>query len=146
LETTEVYLERLQKVADSNFYEITKNSMRVKFWFGYYNSSTENDCGTTGCLLGELPLIFPEKWRFDNRGDPNFIDTLRGDNFLVSLQAMEFFGLSENQCYHLFYPNRQLIETYGGELLVESSTREEVIANLKIFIEKVKSGEVELGN
>jgi hypothetical protein len=160
----EIYLERLQKLANSNFEEVIIGTNRERFSFAVLNSGVtdEKGCGTAGCLMGEFPMIFPE-FMFSSKavGLRLNCDLAKvNGNFefkeseLPEIGAFDktdkyvclFFGLTPEQEYHLFYPHCQKPELYGGRDLSHAATREKVISNLKIFIEKVKAGEVKLGN
>jgi hypothetical protein len=153
LEIKEIYMERLRKLADSDFEEIIKTTPRKRFDFRCVNySETANHvegCGSAGCLMGEFPLIFPENWEFVS-GDVKFIGDSSGnsndDGAIVDDDVCSFFGLDDAQYRHLFFPNRQIPVHYGGRVLRSFSTRKEVIDNLKIFIENVEKGIIKIGN
>ena len=50
--------------------------------------------------------------------------------------SANWFGISAEQFYHLFVPDRQKIEKYGGKTLNDNATRYEVAANIRIFVTK----------
>ncbi len=115
-----------------------------KFDFNTFNtfdgSPETNNCGTAGCSFGEVPA-----WCKEVHFSPysqalvyDHDDECRGSAFI----AQGIFGLNENEYYHLFMPEEQNTNLYGGELLFEHSSKEEVNENLRIFIEKVKAGEI----
>ena len=35
------------------------------FDFAQYNSGNQAKCGTAGCAIGELPILYPDKWKFE---------------------------------------------------------------------------------
>jgi hypothetical protein len=96
-----------------------------------------NDCGTAGCMAGELPGLFPE-WEFFLK--PDFSDApgvrLKGEFSDLGLiyGAMWFFGLERTEVLDLFFPAGPLEETAGR--LPYEATREEVAANLRKFIRR----------
>jgi hypothetical protein len=67
----------------------------------------ENMCGTRGCALGELPIAFPDKWKFVRGLDhlkhyhPRLINSSR---WSLYSDAKAFFELDEKQLDYLFYP------------------------------------------
>ena len=122
-------VERLEKLAEH--LESGQLGHEV-FDFSTYNNSGEPSCGTAGCALGECPIIWPNKWRFDRDGAP----IIKSKPFPHS-SATVFFKIDSDEAGHLFYPNKQKPNLYGGKELDETATRYEVAANIREFI-KVK--------
>jgi hypothetical protein len=140
----ETVLARLEKLANSDFEEIKRISNRKKFDFSNINGTDNRaldslGCGTVGCLMGEIPIIFHDDFFFSHNGD-----VISKHRPFTGGGIQEFFALRNDQKNHLFYPRSQQPELFGGEYLETTATREQVIANLKIFIEKVKLGEIML--
>lgn len=52
--------------------------------------------------------------------------------------AQEFFGISEDEAYHLFIPGRQA-EHLHGAVLDGTATKEQVAANIRTFVAKKES-------
>ncbi len=101
-----------------------------RFDFDFYNDASDR-CGTTGCALGECPIVWPDDWYFHLHKV-----ALRGETSSdVRDSAALWFGCSKDAAEHLFYPSEQLPEFYGGEELGEKATREQVAANIRAFIE-----------
>lgn len=106
-----------------------------KFDFGTYNNVSVAKCGTAGCALGECPILWPRYWKFTTTGvtRPQFQDSF----FSEGDSAKEWFGLSEEESNHLFYPRGQQPEKFGGAgELPGSATRKQVAANMVAFIKK----------
>lgn len=40
------------------------------FNFAFYNDRFINKCGTSGCAIGECPIVFPDDWIWTEDGDP----------------------------------------------------------------------------
>ena len=106
------------------------------FDFSTYNSNGASSnyapvCGTNGCAIGECPILFPEDWKFDNDGMP----------ILLNGTVRDFFEITNEQYLHLFIPEDQQPEKFGGKILDGSATRYEVAANIRAFIERLANAE-----
>lgn len=103
----------------------------------YDQDDSESVCGTAGCMGGELPIVFPESWEIQRNC------VFRTGDIDYGLSPMDqikrFFNLTESEAYHLFMPDYQAPELYGGVLLHNHATKEEVTENLRIFIELYKN-------
>ena len=96
-----------------------------------YNGVEISNCGTAGCAIGELPAV-----------DHNRFSFKRGYVWdMITSKAVDFesnpFNLSENEYDHLFLPNNQK-PYFGGSLLGDTATKEQVANNIQIFIDKFK--------
>jgi len=93
--------------------------------------------------MGECPGLFYQ-WHFSN-GVNDFVpvlkdikkhlsmnETIRGSGPDVSGKV--FFGVSYFEYRHLFLPNQQIINRYGGNRLNELSTKQKVSANIRDFV------------
>ncbi len=110
-----------------------------------FDFSTVNDiflpkCGTAGCAIGELPIIWPNNWKWSISGSISFIDKHYDDlDECVDECVGEWFDLDEFMVYHLFYPENQKVRVFGGVELTESATRYDVAANIRAFITKMEN-------
>jgi hypothetical protein len=118
--------ERLQKLAEHLLHGKLGHE---SFDFGIYNNTEEPFCGTAGDAIGECPIVFPEYWEFDEYGYPMTQNELDTEN-----SGMAFFDLTLDEFEHLFYPNAQDTELYGGKRLKRNATRYEVAENILAFI------------
>ena len=104
------------------------------FFFGCFNNKV-NACGTMGCMAGELPVIFPNDWYFDEYKDVRLI---HGLNFGVKIDLKEFFNITKHEAEHLFYPGMQdsKIDPYFFDHrdLPPISAKEAVVENLRRFL------------
>lgn len=122
-----------------------------KFYFGNWNVDEKlsplhtNGCGFAGCAVGECPQAFPQQWRWKD-GQP----TLRTIEHTIDPpieSAQEFFGLDEDEMNHLFIPSFAYVSggsrfsvrnqrpwRYGGRVLGNRATKEQVAANIRAFI------------
>lgn len=127
----------------------SENVAHPVFDFNTYNANAFSDennnlypkeefkvrnCQTNGCMLGELPAIWPKNFGWDLSGIIEFkSEELRGSKI-----AQDWFDLDTQEAYHLFMPNEQIPKEYGGKYLDIHATKEEVIENLEIFIARLK--------
>ena len=102
------------------------------FNFNTYNNITEPECGTAGCAIGECPIIWNE-WVFGYMGSPLLNNT---SGSMVSASGKEWFEIDSDEFKHLFLPEKQNTEIFGGRILTDETTREQVAYNIKAFIDK----------
>jgi hypothetical protein len=99
----------------------------------------ENGCGTNGCAIGELPVIFPDDFVYDTDGDVIVTNPKEGVyQSSVWEEIDNFFGITSNMSNHLFVPEAQDRYKYGGNELDKEATKEEVADNIAAFIEVVE--------
>lgn len=91
-----------------------------KFDFSRYNSRGDDRCGSAGCALGEAPVLWSRDWcwkagvpelrlgrRLGRKGALDTTSTLERQRRLVrtaTLDAAQWFGITEKLAYHLFLP------------------------------------------
>ncbi len=138
-------LENLKK-----HYEHIKNGKLIhkEFKFNKFNSidgSKETDfCGTQGCSFGEIPAWNKDVlFNFENYYKIEYYFKYKNVGMNCIEIAKELFGINEEEFDHLFLPNNQSTSKYGGKALTSYATKEEVNENLRIFIEKIESGEIQ---
>lgn len=109
-----------------------------KFDFTTFSrNATVNQCGSAGCAIGECPDIWPNDWKWNLGGYNIDAVTLKGDTDYDSFEgAEEWFELSYYECRHLFSPDEQRIFVYGGKVLGNKATANQVANNIKAFIDK----------
>lgn len=112
------------------------------FDFRTYNSDiTSNEgsygpyggiCGTNGCQIGELPIVWPERFEFDCFG----VSVKNASMVEMVDLTKNFFGIYENgiEYSHLFLPIHQNTIDYGGKTLNTNATQYEVADNNEAFI------------
>lgn len=115
-----------------------------EFNFGVFNAIKDYEealdfpfgqiCGTVGCLAGEFPKVF-KNWRWSGEGV--CLTTKRGEMHM-DYALIDFFGITEREGDHLFYPGYQdkEIDPYYNShfILDEEATKEEVVENLRRFL------------
>ncbi len=124
--------ERLLKLAE----HLESGKLGHKeFYFGNYNVGEFDGrgCGTSGCAIGECPIVFKE-WKFDDNGTP-----VVGKSQTAESSGTKFFNISISEYEHLFYPFSQNVEMYGGNTLGYSATKEQVASNIRAFVAKMES-------
>jgi hypothetical protein len=114
----------------------------IFFDFTQFNWGNEvvNQCGTSGCAAGELPILFPNEWKFYD----NNIYLKNKSIGITKSDVCSFFGIGFEMFRHLFLPMLQHKKLFGGKILYNKATKEEVADNMAIFIEKVEKGEITL--
>ncbi|MES2212604.1 MAG: hypothetical protein V4490_05645 [Pseudomonadota bacterium] len=117
--------ERLRKLADHLLHGKLGHE---KFDFSQYNNTEENICGAAGCAIGECPIAFPDDWEFGSDGEP---ELMAGEE--TELSGKIYFNLDRSQYRHLFLPEDQDTEEFGGEWLSDSATKEQVAHNILEF-------------
>jgi hypothetical protein len=107
--------------------------------YGYMDMvATPYTCGTNGCAIGECPILFKSLWKFDANGLP----ALRGKgpaNLWPEYSAEIFFSLQHDECIHLFIPEEQATDRFGGCYLDEHATKKQVAKNIREFVALFKS-------
>jgi len=132
-----IHKDRLLKLA--NHLKSGKLGHKV-FDFSCVNFSSDGiydskGCGTCGCAIGELPFVFPRRFMF--RKDCGvFILEDRIKGTLNTDGTLDFFGLCQNEAFHLFFPKYQNIVEYGGKSLNSVATKTQVAKNILAFIKK----------
>lgn len=117
------YLEK-GKFIHSNFDFSTRNSYPA---LAIPHKFIPN-CGTSGCAMGELPAL-DSRFTFEKWGSMLFI----GKPTNVTTTA-KYFGVSDIVIHHLFYPESQNVAKFGGYVLDDFATKEEVLYNLREYL------------
>ena len=116
-----------------------------EFFFGFFNSGFPQDlrywefarlrnCNRAGCGLGECPFVFPS-WSFNYEHQPVSAEAEHS----TSLSAGLFFSLTQIQYEHLFVPDRQIPEIYGGQRLNKYASSKQLAENIFSFCKVIKS-------
>ena len=112
------------KVFDFNIINSNKSSN------GYELLRSPNTCGTHGCAIGELPIVFPKIFNFSISG------VIGRKKRKCSIE--DFFDIDESQYFHLFGPYLQVSEWIPEGLTSghfgKSATRENVAKNIRWFV------------
>lgn len=102
------------------------------FDFAYYNldksgfnSGPTNICRTNGCAIGEMPIIWPRRFKFWSNGVIPYREGMP--------TTREFLGLV-NQDYEVLFMPRS-IPTHEGFGLPSWATKEEVAEQIKKFVQ-----------
>lgn len=100
-------------------------------------------CGTAGCALGELPVVWPDAWDF---GEPlttmsfNYSVRLKSQDWSYACGlsahsgACEWFELSEDEVSALFYANKILAGISPIQALPNSATAKQVADRFIAFV------------
>jgi hypothetical protein len=104
-----------------------------KFDFSTINNDI-NICGSAGCALGELPILYPNDWIFKNE----VVYLIKDSNYSSFSDASKFFNIYESLSMHLFCPMCQDTELYGGQYLNRHGTAKEVSDNILAYCELVE--------
>lgn len=124
--------ERLQKLED----HLREGKLFHKeFDITLWNDTTSAMCGTSGCAIGELPELFPDKWGWRHDGMP-FLKSSRFNT--VGINGSKFFNLEPDEFDHLFVSHSQDVNSFGGEMLRRNATPLDVANNIHEFLEITK--------
>jgi len=138
---SKIRFDRLQKLAD---HLMSGELGHDYFDFGVYSRGARklNSCGTSGCAIGECPVVFNRSWAF-KKGYPHLI---RNSALSVGNDAKKFFGIEYKMYQHLFEPSyitnpyaHQAPSRFGGKILYANATRKAVAKNILAFIKKVQT-------
>lgn len=119
-----------------------------KFDFTTINTLNEEDvhkCGTAGCAMGEMPIVWPEQWGFFRTmvGKKTTEVYEEGEWDFSDHAIARWFGVYDDheepsELMHLFYPNEQCTTIFGGKHLEDDATKEQVADNIDAFIRKCR--------
>jgi len=122
--------ERLEKLANHLLTgQLGHKNFNLNNWnTGFKQDESFNQCGTTGCAIGECPIIFHKYWTFEpNDGLPILKQKPEERKHgIVWDSIMTFFGISHEDALYLFDS-----QTYELE---EFTTKEEVAERILNFI------------
>jgi hypothetical protein len=129
--------DRLLKLADH--LEAGRPGGHKKFDFTviHYNHGDENHCGSVGCALGELPVLFPKSWEFSGEG--NYESILFANKNYNFPAAEEFFGITENDVNDLFVPVQKRW-WLRGSWLKKNTTAKAVARSIRTYVAARKAG------
>lgn len=135
----EIKTDLLRKLAD---HLMTGELGHERFDLTTINGDGAGCCGTAGCAIGELPILFPDDWQF---GDYILEIHLRHDSDGSEWRDVEqYFGITDEMSTHLFSPygkkTYQKPDLYGGVMLERDTTKEIVASNIIKFCELAESG------
>lgn len=95
--------------------------------------ATGGVCGTHGCAIGELPIVFPESWYFQENGLPRlkveYVTKFAG----TGRDVIEFFGVSYGELCGLFYDGKRECPWNKHKLGTQPS-RAEVAAGIRRYV------------
>ena len=92
-----------------------------------------NKCGTNGCAIGELPLLFPRSFKWKDMED---------QSESVFKKVVKFFGITDHESEHLFIPYEQCTDLYGGTVLGDNASRTHVAKNITVFLRLEKAKKI----
>jgi len=124
-----------------------KHLFHKEFDFGEFTEGKMdkegNYCGSVGCAMGEIPAVWPNEWRWEPYLDgTDIVDIVHKSQQDIDADTdydviAEFFSITYEQVYHLFEPNEQDTDNFGGEDLNRSATAEQVAANIDAFVKEM---------
>jgi hypothetical protein len=120
----------LQQLAD---HLETGELIHEKFDILWFNKLPQKEhkypnCGTVGCAMGEMPAL-DDRFTFDTSGVLCF---LNHDVYVIDIAI--YFNISEEAACHLFFSKLQNPPLYGGKVLGDYATKEDVIFNIREFL------------
>lgn len=102
-----------------------------KFDFTTINDDEPNKCGSAGCALGEMPIVWPKLLKFSDWSGVTFIDEPRYGRATYET-AESFFGMDSEDIANLFSPG--YIHKEWGRKLGDRATAVQVAANIRAFV------------
>lgn len=94
-------------------------------------------CGTSGCAVGELPIVWPDRFKFDPVG---IVDRETYNNNFYA--AEKWFEITGKESEFLFVPvgyadiDEDDEDYVDGYLLSPEATKEQVAERIRMFVEK----------
>lgn len=155
---TKIRTDLLRQLAD----HLINGQLGHKVWdFSTFNNISIdqgpiNACGTNGCAAGECPILWPDKFGFMGRSI-----ILKGKSKTDFVALAYFFNIEAQMADHLFCPSEreynnyldeytddweelfQMVDLYGGQILDNKATKQEVVSNILIFCDKAEAGQFE---
>lgn len=151
---TSVHEKRLLKLAAF----LRERVPRKKFDFNHIMREGANppqvailkteDCGTTGCAVGWMPVCFPRDFAW-NPWVGNQLEVVNKKTHKDDLDAaQEWFGLTLNETMYLFYPEGYY-EVYDSDGVLfkqihnnlgEDATPKQVARHIERFVKAKKAG------
>lgn len=87
----------------------------------------------------ELIHLFPDEWGIDEEGFPCWIED--SDMNPVS-SVVKFFGINLKVLRHLFIPDQQHIDAYGGKRIKQDATPQQIAFNIYELIGQEKAFQI----
>lgn len=133
--TPELSRQRLLAIAD----HLDKPQQQLHCdTFSFTSLCEITHCGTSGCAMGEAPVIFPEHYAYPKLTDEDgvMLPYLKGDGRSVGFTFPDFLGITQYHANFLFYPVPYKDELQGSGVirLKGSATKEEVAANIRRYV------------
>ena len=138
---TETGARRLLKLARHlEAWKKSKKKGHKFFDFSKITDSTEKGkCGSSGCAIGEMPIVFPKHLAYNGTNkDTGYITIkLKGTRKVDFNAARRFFELKKNDSFVLFAPDNQDFYEYrdvGLNYLCDNATPKDVAGNIRKFV------------
>ena len=105
------------------------------FDFALINDAQGPECGTRGCAIGELPIVFPDEWKFSSRGSV-FMSSPLEERRVNESGVRTFFSLSDKEYLFLFTPfdGPHSYMPIWYKVTDTEAKKEEVAANIRRFV------------
>jgi len=104
-----------------------------------FGPTKPNGCGSNGCAIGELPMVFDE-WKYQCDGSIRRLSFNGKSTEYGPWEDVEsFFDIDSDASDHLFLPEEQNVAAFGGEYLEVDATRQQVAFNIRAFVKKMES-------
>ena len=115
---------------------LTTEKIPGRRWdFRYVDNQEKNNgfsCGTAGCSIGELPMAFPESFRY-RYGNPAPV-SINNSSTPIQMAAIFFdIGMEEANGLFNFHENEEIYPGYKP--LSETISRKKVADGIKKFLE-----------
>ena len=92
------------------------------------------NCGSAGCAIGELPGCFPRSFFIHNGVVVHRQRNTEGQRIGGIISTEQFFSVTRTEARHLFLPENQIPDMYGGDYLDHLATPSQVADNILAFV------------
>lgn len=136
---TILQIERLKKLADhlkvctQPEYNLSAEMEDREIEIGIYERAIPSHHGH---VLEECLCVFPDEWTRNEEGQPVWMEDIASRTPISS--AVLFFGLSTGAFLHLFGCGTQYIILFGGDVLNEKTSFQDIAKNITDLVETLE--------
>lgn len=117
-----------QKVGARRLLKLAEHLERGKLGHKTFDMGTLNSgprdkkgCGTSGCAIGECPIVFPKYWRF--KVEWPFVQLKLASGKGYDTAAVVFFGIDYDVSYRLFHEGRGRTKKQEARIIRDQANR-----------------------
>lgn len=108
----------------------------------YDQKPVDGFCGSVGCAMGELPIVFPRQFKYEANADDESVVARRGE-YISELDfekaVMSFFKITKSELEGLFYPadwfcHEHVHAPWNKTPITARATKKQVARGIRRFI------------